>query len=1033
MIAGYICFIAGLWAASQRTFVPLLLAFCALWLMRWAGLESIDSKKTHTGSGAAVGILRIFRGYGLAVLILAIATGNLAWRNIPEVRSPILNVALKSIEIVAGTQSAALLPLLDRLAMHKAQLNAHSDALQYYKRMLEIGGENPTRSDASLPSVLYSIAIEHSHLKEYPIAISYFERALAITSSPTEQVLGLTQLARLYVLLDFPSKALELEDRAIAIAETLDTNNFNLSLQGLATLALSYASAGDSAHALQLASRSVALSQKLVGNHHRASAISLYNLGSLHLLLGNANEGLPLLQEALRILELFLAPTDIGLSQVLSAIHLAYSLIGNHVKSLEFAERNLKIVEATSAVSDDVVAGALESVATEYVALGSTRKARPMLERSLSIREKVDGGDSAGVASTLLNLATINSATGDYEDAISLTNRALKIDEKRLGKKATNEYGAYFAKIYQRAGRFEESIPLIERSAVDLALSQTLYPIHSQEREWYLFHLFSTAFAGTKEIGAAIFFGKQAVNSVQRVLPQRVGSERDFRRAFLEQRRYVYASLANLLIENRQIDEAQQIISMLKESEYFDFIRRDVLSETRITSASLTVEEQKWQKLYEKVMGDVQLTGPRSRDASDGELRAASAKLRDALNMIRAESAVKRDGHSKSGARATTPPSLLLRETVKATGQSAALLQYLITDTQLQIILTTPTEQVIGKTMIGQDDLARKVAVFGAVLANPLQNPLPSAKELYQLLWAPVALELEKRNIKDVMLSLDGILRYVPFAALNDGEHYLVERFNLSNFTEVAKANVKATSHGNLRVAALGSTKALGQFKAMPAVRQELEGIVRVMSQSADSTGALPGEIYYDDAFTEDRLRRASSAFSVVHVASHFKLVTGAETESFLLLGDGNHLTLADVRSQKWNMRTVELFTLSACETAIGGRADASGGEIEGFGVLLQRLGAKSVIASLWQVSDRSTSVLMRAFYRRWQEDGISKSNALRQAQMALLLGKHPIDDVIRNGVRQDGRAGSESAHDPARPYAHPFYWAPFILMGNWL
>ena len=92
MIAGYICFIAGLWAASQRTFVPLLLAFCALWLMRWAGLESIDSKKTHTGSGAAVGILRIFRGYGLAVLILAIATGNLAWRNIPEVRSPILNV-----------------------------------------------------------------------------------------------------------------------------------------------------------------------------------------------------------------------------------------------------------------------------------------------------------------------------------------------------------------------------------------------------------------------------------------------------------------------------------------------------------------------------------------------------------------------------------------------------------------------------------------------------------------------------------------------------------------------------------------------------------------------------------------------------------------------------------------------------------------------------------------------------------------------------------------------------------------------------
>ena len=107
----------------------------------------------------------------------------------------------------------------------------------------------------------------------------------------------------------------------------------------------------------------------------------------------------------------------------------------------------------------------------------------------------------------------------------------------------------------------------------------------------------------------------------------------------------------------------------------------------------------------------------------------------------------------------------------------------------------------------------------------------------------------------------------------------------------------------------------------------------------------------------------------------------------------------------------VDILTLSACNTASAG-ADADGKEVEGFAEIAQEQGARSVVASLWAVADNSTRSLMEAFYRnRVTPPGKSKAEALREAQVALLTGK---------------------AGGPARPYAHPFYWAPFVLVGNW-
>jgi CHAT domain-containing protein len=156
-----------------------------------------------------------------------------------------------------------------------------------------------------------------------------------------------------------------------------------------------------------------------------------------------------------------------------------------------------------------------------------------------------------------------------------------------------------------------------------------------------------------------------------------------------------------------------------------------------------------------------------------------------------------------------------------------------------------------------------------------------------------------------------------------------------------------------------------------------------------------------------------------------------------LLLGDGTRLTLREIKDGDFDFRNVDLITLSACETAIGGGKDANGQEIEGFGALAQKQGAKGVIATLWPVADRSTGLLMRHLYRFRQQQGMTKAEGLREAQLAFIRGTElgPATLEAESGANREGAGAGPgiSGGDPSRPYAHPFYWAPFILMGNWL
>lgn len=378
----------------------------------------------------------------------------------------------------------------------------------------------------------------------------------------------------------------------------------------------------------------------------------------------------------------------------------------------------------------------------------------------------------------------------------------------------------------------------------------------------------------------------------------------------------------------------------------------------------------------------------------------------------------------------------LLRQTIAKLPHTVAIYTLVGQDRVSEIVITG-SAVVARQSSISEKDLSRKVSELQQALREPSRDVKPMARGLYDVLIAPVKADLDQAKAETLIWSLDGVLRYVPLAALYDGKQFLVERYSTATITPASIARLAdKPAVGSLSVAAMGiSGKFEATLPALPAVVGELNEVVndpRVQS----ARGTLPGTMLLDGQFTEKAMEQElSGQHPVVHIASHFVFKPGDDGESYLLLagkdvgGEGYHLTVAEFRdNQKLDLDGADLLTLSACDTGMSGSA-SNGREVDGLGTTAQLKGAKAVLSSLWEVNDSSTSLLMSDFYRRWAAGGgkLTKVEALRQAQLDLLLGKSAGDSGAA------GRGLEVPIDDPSRNLAHPYYWAPFVLMGNWL
>jgi len=563
-------------------------------------------------------------------------------------------------------------------------------------------------------------------------------------------------------------------------------------------------------------------------------------------------------------------------------------------------------------------------------------------------------------------------------------------------------------------------------------------------------------FQKQKRPEAGIMLAKMAVNTIQQVRGHVSDSQDDSQKLFLKDREYMYRDLAEWMVEAGRLGEAQRVLAMLKEEEHFSFVRRDVdtgsAPEKRV---DYIPGEQKFVDGMKERSAAVAAAGKRltelkelerQRDLSAEEL-AEMDSLYDAIDKAQEEffafiETMKTDMATEEReddvARMRLDNATDWQARLARVGNGTVLIHLLPLEDKLVTLLTMPEALLSKQSSIKKADLFRKIADFRSLLVNPNADPRPLGKELYDLLLEPIEADLQAAGAKTLLFWLDGALRYLPIAALHDGKGYLAERFGLAVTTD-ASDREPSTKRSKWSIAGFGATKGGQGFSALPAVQAELQGLV------SREGGVLKGTAKLDEAFTADAFRKASSRGRnpVLHVATHFKFSPGIEAESYLLLGDGNKLTLQDLGGPRYKFRDVDLLTLSACETALGGDK-ATGREVEGLGVLAQRQGARAVMATLWQVADGSTAAFMRLFYKLRTTENLTKAEALRRAQQAFISGNASfsgdpvVAKTVRGFTRSDATKTDATDFKPftaptAAPFAHPYYWAPFILMGDWL
>ncbi|NMG07460.1 CHAT domain-containing protein [Brasilonema sp. UFV-L1] len=344
---------------------------------------------------------------------------------------------------------------------------------------------------------------------------------------------------------------------------------------------------------------------------------------------------------------------------------------------------------------------------------------------------------------------------------------------------------------------------------------------------------------------------------------------------------------------------------------------------------------------------------------------------------------------------------VVLDKVVDRDHPNTAIFYPIILDNQLEVIFKLPNQPLMRKTsVVNRQEVEQVITQMRETIVEPDASKKfqEVSQKLYDWLIKPVEGDLKNSKVNTLVFIPDGSLQNIPVSALYDGALYLVQKYavaispGLQLFTPkpLAQAKLNALAGG------LSQPPKNEKFPPLPNVKVELKSI----QQSGVSTTTL-----LDENFKSTTLGKSinSQPFRVVHLATHGKFSSKAK-DTFILAADGriNVSELDSLLKSREQKRTepVELLVLSACETAAGDNRAALG--LAGVAI---RAGARSTLASLWQIGDDSTALFISEFYRQLTT-GKTTAEALRSAQLKLLSGTE---------------------------YTRPLYWAPYVLVGNWL
>jgi len=379
---------------------------------------------------------------------------------------------------------------------------------------------------------------------------------------------------------------------------------------------------------------------------------------------------------------------------------------------------------------------------------------------------------------------------------------------------------------------------------------------------------------------------------------------------------------------------------------------------------------------------------------------------------------------------------------------------------QLELLLVLPTAKD-GKFFAKQNSTqyVRKVVTVNRRVVKSIANKLrvqvrnprkirttsyiPFAKQLYELLIAPLEPELTENQIDTLIFSMNKGLRAFPIAALNNGEQFLIEKYAVGLIPSFSLTDTRYRPLENPRLLAFG-VMAGAPVRDMAAPRCANGKYPETDSLTCCGCGIAHIKGYLGRNLSiKQRLwltlncktvpiaqRGAAISYSIIHVATHAEFKPGKIENSYIQFWNEklqlDRLRQLSEKSQWSADPKVELLVLSACKTALGNEQAELG-----FAGLALQAGVKTAIGSLWYVSDRGSLALMSEFYHQLKTAPL-KTEALRQTQLAMLKEQVLIKDGQLQLPDRVIPIPEEIASTGLTTLSHPYFWSAFTVIGNW-
>jgi CHAT domain-containing protein len=934
-------------------------------------------------------------------------------------------------------------------------------ALAEFEKALRLFQEAKDRRGEAL--ALGYIGLCHNDAGEYPLALEFLQKSLAmkrelgerLEASKTLSNLGLTH----WNLGEYP-KAIEALNESMTIARSLGEKQVEAA--ALTNLGLVYDEQGDFRRSLEHHQRALELFRAV--GFARGESAALGNLGGVHLLLGRYREALPYYQQALALSQKHqLKPSA---TQDLGNIALCLAGLGRLPEALEHFDRALALAREAGLRKEEAdwrkgKGTALVRMGRYSAALEEYRIALESYDALGLKRERVEGLYDRGTLHALLGDAA--SAEKDFRAAIALaesighargvTMNLLALGDLEWRRERRTEAEALYRQalarardagdaghaaaallqlsaLHRRVGRFEEAAASAEearasahQSGALLQEAEALYALgearrigpeppgalahfaaaeeiaaraETPELVWRSAYGRGQTFEKLRDFEAAIAAYRRAVEVIEEVRGQL--REERFRAGYIEDKYEVYVALVRLLLRLNRVDEAFLFAEKLRARNFLDLLSRGLppLRDPALRQAETELQQRIRQLRRALERESVRPPEERRADA----LRVYSLELAEAERAYQALlDQIWRAEPAYAAARALAAPSA--QEVQSLLAEDAAMVHFVVAPEEVAIFVLTRRELRATSVPLRAADLRARVELLRDLIDRERtadwQRP---AESLGRALFAPLEAQGWLRGVRRIYLVPHGILHYLPFAALlrpvNGELRPLVEDYELAYLPAAAALARRAGEERRPEksVLALAPANSRLQFAAQEAQR------VAEFFQPART-------VLLGRRATETAFRREAAGHRVVHLATHGRLNRmNPLFSSVQLEEDGEHDGRLEVHEILALRMNAQLVTLSACETALGGgyfTEIPAGDDLVGLTRAFLYAGSQSVLASLWEVNDRSTLDLMSNFYRHLRES--DKVTALTQAQRAMRQSR--------------GR------------HSHPYFWAPFILAGE--